>query len=30
MMFYFFEGAAGTGKTHNLIEQAKKLLASGI
>lgn len=29
-MFDFFEGAAGTGKTHNLIEQAKKLLASGI
>ena len=30
MNFDFFEGAAGTGKTHNLIVRAVELVGSGV
>ena len=30
MTLRFFEGAAGTGKTHNIIEEARSLVAQNI
>jgi hypothetical protein len=30
MIFDFFEGAAGTGKTHNLVERAAELVRGGV